>query len=184
MTTTSAPAKVTREEIAALDRAELIRRYEGGSARLNHQILHLDDAALDTFFTPEAGVGRWSCRALVGHLADAELVLVHRMRRQVAEDRPVFGLWDEDAFVDRGVYGTPGKPPFPKVAGFVATIHTLRLWTAEWLRARPEGDWDRQGLHPERGPLTLTNQVAIATWHLEHHAWFLDRKVERLGGKG
>jgi hypothetical protein len=182
MPTDTIPPKPVRDTIAALPRPELIRRYEGGGQVLNAKVLQLDDAQLDTFFQPEAGVGRWSCRALVGHLADAEIVLAHRTRRQVAEDRPVFGLWDEDAFVASGLYGIDGKTPKPKVAGYVAVIHTMRLWMAEWLRGLPDAAWARQGMHPERGPLTVTDQVAIATWHVEYHGWFLDRKLERLTG--
>lgn len=180
MPTSTIPPKPVRDTIAALPRPELIRRFEGGANTLNAEVLKLDDAALDTFFQPEAGVGRWSCRALVGHLADSELVLGHRMRRLVAEDRPILGLWDEDAFVSRGLYGHPGEGPLPRVAGYVAVIHTMRLWLAEWLRALPEADWARQGMHPERGPVSVTDVVAIATWHVEYHGWFLDRKIERL----
>lgn len=182
MSTTTVPPKPVRDAFRSLPRTEVLRRFEGGANILNRAVLSLDDAALDTFFQPEAGVGRWSCRALLGHLADSELVLAHRMRRVVGEDRPVFSLWDENAFVDRGLYGTPGTGPLPKVAAYVAVVHTMRLWLSEWLRSLPEAEWAREGMHPERGPLSLTDMVALAAWHVEYHGWFLDRKIERLNG--
>lgn len=180
MPTDTVPPKPVRDACKALPRPELIRRFEGGANILNPKVLELGEEALDTFFTPEAGVGLWSPRALVGHLADSELVLGHRMRRVVAEDRPIFALWDENAFVDRGLYAHPESPAKPGVAGHIAIIHTNRLWLAEWLRTVPEADWARQGMHPERGPMSLHDIVAIATWHVEYHGWFLDRKIERL----
>lgn len=183
MPTTSIPPKPVRDVHMSLPRPDLIRRFEGGVNTLNPKLLELDPEAVDTFFQPEAGVGRWSCRALVGHLADSELVLGHRMRRVVAEDRPVFGLWDDDAFVTRGLYGAPGTDNQPKVAAHIAMIHTMRLWLAEWLRSVPDADWSRQGMHPERGPMTLHDVVAVAAWHIEYHGWFLDRKIERLTGQ-
>ena len=169
------------EPFAALPRGALVARYAGGSSQLPSGVLDLDDEALDTFFRPEAGVGLWSCRVLLGHLADAETAYVHRLRRAVAEDGPVVAPWDEDAFIDRGLYGSAGSSPTLKPGGFVAVVHTLRLWTAEWLASLDDAGWDRKMLHPERGEQTVGDVVVYATYHLERHAWFLRRKLERLG---
>lgn len=179
---TALDAPPPRESFDRLDRAELIERYLGGVERFERRLLDLDDAQLDTYFRPEAGVGRWSCRVLVGHVADAELVQAHRMRRAVAEDRPVFAMWDENAFIDSGLYaGEAGGADRP-VAGSVAVVHTVRLWMADWLRSLAPEAFGRQALHPEAGPVTVARLLAGATWHLEHHAWFLSRKLERLLG--
>lgn len=121
---------------------------------------------------------------LIGHLADAELSFVHRMRQVVAEDGPVFAVWDENAFIDRHLYGTPETGRRYPIGGFLATIHTLRRWTAEWLATLPEADFARKGLHPERGPLSLRTIIEYDTWHLEHHGWFLNAKVRKLAGAG
>lgn len=189
----AAPPKL--EEFRSLPHADIVERFARGSSRLDRRLLDLDNARLDTFFRPEAGVGRWSCRVLVGHVADADLSFVHRMRRTVAEDHPVLAAWDENAFIDSGLYHPhlsppsssgrgpgerlPALKPLP-VAGSVAVIHTLRLWCADWLRTLSGGDFARTALHPERGELSVRTILDYATWHLEHHAWFLDRKIERL----
>lgn len=157
---------------------EIVGRYARGTTLLERRLLDLDDEQADAFFRPEAGVGRWSCRALIGHLADAEVVQVHRMRRTVAEDQPVFALWDENAFLDAGLYSGAGHP----LAGFVATIHTLRAWTGEWLESLPESAWGRVSLHPESGEQTLRALLNKTTWHFEHHVWYLRRKLSRILG--
>lgn len=179
-----AAANVQLDDVKALDPAALIARFRIGVENFDRRVFDLDDGLLDTAFRPEAGVGRWPCRVLLGHLADAELAFVHRFRRTVAEDGPVFAAWDEDAFVDAGLYGTPQTGAAYPVGGFVAAVYTLRQWTGEWLAALPPAAFDRTGMHPQRGALTLRVNLAYDVWHLEHHAWYLNRKVRRLLGEG
>lgn len=160
----------------------LLERYRLGVERFDPRVLKLDDAQLDTAFRPDAGVGRWPCRVLLGHLADAEVAFVHRLRKVAAEDRPILQPWDEDAFIDAGLYGTPQTGAKFPIGAFVAAIHTLRQWTAAWLPTLPEPAWTRTGLHTQRGEQSLRTIFTYDTWHLEHHAWYLNRKVARLTG--
>lgn len=167
------------EALSTLSLEALRARFAVGVENLDRRVLELPDELLDTAFLPGAaeGVGRWPARVLVGHLADAEVLIVHRMRRAVAEESPVLALMDEDAFIDAGLYGSSAP-----VAGFVAVIHTLRMWTAQWLATLPEEQWSRRALHPEQGEVTVRGMVEYETWHLEHHAAILRRKIEHLLG--
>jgi hypothetical protein len=173
----------TLAELTGLTTDLLVKRYRIGVENFAREVFELNDAMLDTAFRQEAGVGRWPCRVLLGHVADAELAFVHRMRRTVAEEGPVFGVWDENAFIDSGLYGTPENGAKFPIGGFVATLHTLRAWTGQWLTELPATAFDRVALHPERGEQTLRLILQYATWHLEHHAWFLNKKVARLLGR-
>lgn len=177
--TESAPPQVAL--FNALATTEAVARYRVGVQRLSRALLELDDEALDTFFRPESGSGRWSCRALVGHLADAEIVFAHRLRRTAAEDNPVVPGWDADAMIDARLYADPDRNIRMPVAGFIAVIHTTRLWVAEWLATLPEAAWSRRVLHQVRGEFTLRTMLDLATWHLEHHVWYLNRKLHALG---
>lgn len=170
------------EQFASMPTADLIERFATGSTRFERRLLELDDGQLDTFFRPEAGIGRWSCRVLVGHIADADLVFVHRMRRTVAEERPLLALWDENAFIDGQLYQPEGGAKHLPIAGFVAVIHTLRLWGADWLRTLDDKAFEAKALHPERGEISVRVILNYATWHLEHHAWYLSKKLEKLLG--
>mgnify|MGYP000198940524 CR=1 FL=1 len=184
------PPKI--EDLLGLGNQDLISRFSIGVEGFDRRVVELTDSQVDTAFLPEAGVGRWPVRVLIGHLADAELVFVHRMRRAVAEDNPLLAVFDEQAFIDAGLYGsvaTPQNPPAqarpgpkPAVGGFIATIHTLRRWTTEWLSSLISTQWERGALHPERGPLTVRRIVEYDTWHLENHAWYLNRKIARFLG--
>lgn len=178
---------------------ELIARYRKGVENYDRRVFWLSASDIDTAFLPDAGVGRWPIRVLLGHLADAEVSFVHRMRKTAAEDRPVLQSWDEEAFIDANLYGhIPGtnsgdqalseEASKARVAavlgGFVAVVHTLRQWTGAWLETLPEGAFAREAMHTERGPQTLKEILAYATWHVEHHARFLKLKVDKLSGVG
>lgn len=167
-----------RDELAALTDAELIARYRRGLERIDARLFELSDDQLDTAFLPEAGVGRWPVRVLVGHLADADLAFTQRMRRAVAEDNPVLEAWDENAFIDSGLYNG-GRYP---IGGFIAVVHTLRRWTSEWLATLTPEQLRRHAMHPERGPQTVRTILIYTTWHLEHHAAFLNAKVCKMLG--
>ncbi len=168
----------TYAEVRALSDAEMLARYAIGVENFDRRVFQLTDDQLDLAFLPEANVGRWPVRVLLGHLADAEMLVVHRMRRTVGEDRPVLAVWDEDAAVDAGLYHGPTRP----IGAFVAVVHTLRRWTAEWLATLTPEQWAREAMHPQRGPMSVRRMAQECTWHLEHHARYLNKKLERLLG--
>jgi hypothetical protein len=168
----------TQQQIAALPGGELVARYRQGLQQFDPRILELSDEQLDQAFLPDAGVGQWPVRVLVGHLADAELAVTHRMRRAVSEENPLLAVWDENAFIDAGLYAGGQYP----LGGFLAVIHTIRRWTAEWVATLTPEQLERKAMHPERGPLTVRAMVVMTTWHLEHHARYLNAKVCRMLG--
>lgn len=174
----SATAQPSLDAFLAMGVPQLLERYRIGVEHFDRRVFELTDEQLDMAWLPSAGVGRWPCRVLLGHLADAELVFVARMRQMVAEERPTFSVWDENAFIDAGIYNGPARPP----GAFVAAIHTLRKWHGEWLGTLEPAAFERMALHPVRGPQSMKTVLTYDTWHLEHHAWYLNAKVARLKG--
>ncbi|GIW74184.1 MAG: hypothetical protein KatS3mg103_0706 [Phycisphaerales bacterium] len=173
------------EALVRLDWADLVRRYAVGVEWFDPRLFHVPEADLDVPFQPQAGVGRLPIRALVTHLADCEMVYLHRIRRAINEQTPVLGVFDEQAFFDGPLYGPgvrAGVTVAPPVAGSVAVVHTLRRWALDWLFDLDESARQRQAMHPERGAMTVRDILAFATWHLEHHARFLNAKIAHLLG--
>lgn len=166
------------ERFKQLADSELIARYRKGLELIDARVFELSDEQLDMAFLPDAGVGNWPARVLIGHLADAELAYTHRMRRAVAEDSPVVNAWDENAFVDAGLYAG-GKYP---IAGFIAVIHTIRRWTAEWLSTLTAEQVRRRAMHETKGEVSVRNMLEYTTWHLEHHVRFLNAKICKFLG--
>lgn len=171
--------------LAEMDWTDLVRRYAVGVEWFDPRLFHLSEQDLDTPYKPDSGLGLLPVRALVTHLADCELVYLHRMRRAVSEETPVLGVFDEQAFFDGPLYGRgtrSGVTTAPPVAGSVAVIHTLRRWALDWLFDMDEATQNRSAMHPERGSMTVRDMLAVATWHLEHHTRFLNAKIEHLLG--
>jgi DinB superfamily len=196
-----APAVPPVEFFMNLPTKDLIARYRKGVENYDRRVFWLNESEIDTAFLPDAGVGRWPIRVLLGHLADAEVSFVHRLRKTAAEEQPVLQAWDEDAFIDANLYGhiknvnalaNGGVSLSPEASkarvaavlgGFVAVVHTLRQWTGAWLETLPEAAFTREAMHTQRGAQTLKQILAYATWHVEHHSRFLKLKVDKLTGK-
>ena len=173
------------EAYRAMSRKELIGLFRVGVERFDRRVFELNDEQLDRVFDPETGAGMWAVRVLLGHLADAEVINTHRLRKAFAEDGPVIDAWGPDEYIDSGLYGVvarDGEPVRQPIGGFVATIHTLRAWMGEWLEGLPPPAWDRRAMHTVRGEFTFRELLGLSTWHLENHAWFLNRKVELILG--
>lgn len=174
---------VERVEFEGLSAGELIARIRVGVDWFDPRVGELSNEQLDRAFLPEAGVGRMPCRVLIGHLADAELLMVHRMRRVASEEGLVIQPWDQNATIDAGFYGDASGGVRHPIGAFVAVIHTLRQWAGVWLGTLSAGEWERRALHPEYGELTVRRIAEQDAYHLEHHAWYLNRKVRRLLGE-
>ena len=176
------------EDMAPLSNAELVRRFNIGVENFDPRVARLTEAQVDTAFLASAGVGKWPVRVLLGHLADAEMLFAMRMRRVVGEDGPVFEVWDEESYIDRGMYaggeraeGSVVTRPQP-VGAFIAAVHTTRRWTGEWLGSLTEECWNRTAMHPQRGQQTLRMILEYDVSHLERHSWFLNRKIDKMLG--
>jgi hypothetical protein len=184
---------MTPEQLEAMPSLALISRYRRGIENIDRRVFDLTERQIDMAFLPDAGVGLWPIRVLIGHCADADLAVVHRMRRAVAEDSPVVAAWDENAFVDANIYGNdhPGYADTPEgdharvmqaLGGHLAVIHTLRQWIGQWLISLDDAQLNREVMHPQKGPMSVRRMVAYYTWHLEHHCGYLTKKLDRIAG--
>lgn len=183
MTPTDALTLPDLEQIRALDTDSLVARLRVGVEHFDPRVFELTDEQLDQAWLPDAGAGRWPVRVLLGHLADAEIVNAHRVRRAFGEDNPTLAVWDENAFIDSGLYGCTEASGFrPPIGGDVAAIHTTRSWVVAMLYQFEDRHWRRKALHPERGPITIRDIADYNCWHLEQHAAYLNAKVFRLLG--
>lgn len=173
------------EALNSMDWPDLVRRFAVGVEWFDPRLFHLPEDDLDTPFKPESGAGLLPIRALVTHLADCEMVWLHRIRRAVAEETPMLADFDHEAFLDGPLYGRgtrSGVTSAPPVAGSVAVLHTMRRWALDWLFDMDGAMQNRSAMHPERGSMTVRDMLAITTWHLEHHAKFLNAKIEHMLG--
>jgi len=120
---------------------------------------------------PEAK-GKWSILEVLGHLADAEVVFGWRLRLVIAQDRPTITGFDQDDWVAR-VCGA-----YPDAWSAIQQIAVLREGHLRLLRALKPGDWDRVGLHAERGPESIRLMAKLYAGHDLVHL----RQIARIRG--
>ena len=171
-----------RDVFDALGPHAVVERYRNGLAALDPRVLDMPDEQADRWFEQSEGVGLWSSRALLTNLMDAETLYAMRLRRTLAEENPVFENWDEHAFLDSRL-SRPGADSLLMPCGAcVAMLHTMRQTMATVLVQLTDEDWDRRAMNPYLGEVTMLEMVRYTTWHLEHHAAYLNAKVTLLLG--
>ncbi len=143
----------------------LIRRYENGPGDLIAGLDGLSDRDLDRRLAPK----KWTIREQVHHLADAELNLVCRMKKIIAEDNPLLLAYDQDVWAGSLNYsGT-------SVENSIALFYTLRASMTPVLKGLKDGDFSRTGIHNETGKVTLLSVLEHTVEHFEHHLKLIEK---------
>ncbi|MEM0983539.1 MAG: DinB family protein [Planctomycetota bacterium] len=176
------PTPEPLETFTALEGQALIERYRMGLDLADPRAFQLSHEDADRTFQPDQGLGTWSCRSLMNHLADADLVNAMRIRRTLVEDGPVLDGWDHEAFNASPLYGTgPGSIKAP-LGVLAASIYTNRQMIGAILYQLDPPQWSRRALHPRVGEMTLHTLIAFNAWHIEHHLTYLNAKVLAMLG--
>jgi hypothetical protein len=140
-------------------RRALIEKYREGYRVVSDALRGISDQELDARPAPD----KWSAREIVHHLADSEMTSAIRLRRLIAEERPVIQGYDQDEFVRRLAYDRP-------VQSSLDAFRAARQTTAEILERLTEMDWTREGIHSESGRYTVERWLEIYAIHAHTHA--------------
>jgi uncharacterized damage-inducible protein DinB len=119
--------------------------------------------------------GKWSTVEVVCHLVDSEQAWCHRMKRTIAEDRPLLIGYDESRFTRSLPYHEAD------LDGELHLLESMRRQMARILRGLPESAWSRTGVHNERGLLTLRDMLETEVQHVFHHIRHILEKRQTLG---
>src|SRR5436190_8591020 len=129
--------------------AALLDTYANDAGNLSKSIAGLSREDLLAFPVP----GTWSIQQIVLHLADSDLILADRMKRVIAEDNLLIIGFSETKYAARLHYDAQDAT----IA--VDIFAKNRRLMSGLLRRLPESDFQRVGIHNERGKLTLTDLV-------------------------
>ena len=103
--------------------------------------------------------GKWSVGEVIQHLADSEMFTAYRIRMILAADSPEIQAYDQDAFARRLRYTDA------PLADALLQIRVMRGRTLDLLRGlRPE-EWERFGVHSERGRESVRHTVNLQAGH-------------------
>jgi hypothetical protein len=140
-------------------RRALIERYREGYRVVSDALRGISDQELDARPAP----GKWSAREIVHHLADSEMTSAIRLRRLLAEERPMIQGYDQNEYARRLAYDRP-------IQASLDAFRAARQTTAEILERLTETDWAREGTHSESGRYTVVDWLEIYAKHAHTHA--------------
>ena len=106
--------------------------------------------------------GSWSVQQLIHHLADSHIHYYIRSKVALTENTPTVSTFNEN---DWAILADTDLRPDVSLS-IIASI-TMR-WTT-FLDSLSVTDTHSKLMHPEKGALTITQIVAMAAWHCEHH---------------
>src|SRR5437588_8336663 len=140
--------------------SELLERYRRGAEIVAVAITGAAGPELD--FSPAPG--QWTIRQIMAHLSDSEMVGAMRFRKIIAEDNPTLEAFDQDAWSRNLDYSRR------KTSQTLETFRRIRGENYELLKELPQHAFERQGIHSERGPLSLRQLLQGYAEHAESHA--------------
>jgi hypothetical protein len=121
----------------------------------------LGDAGSDLRRRPAPA--EWSVMELIGHLADAEIVMSARYRWTLSQDRPPLLGYDQDLWVGR-LQHKDGQPD-----ELLAVFSALRAANLQLWRRSSADDRQRVAMHAERGPESYALMFRMLAGHDRFH---------------
>ena len=112
---------------------------------------------------------KWSIRHVLQHLADSELVWGWRLRLVLAQDRPPITGYDQDRWASRLHYETV------RAEDALEEFSVLRRSNLRLLSGATPADFDRVGVHAERGEESVGHMVRLYAGHDLMHLQQIDR---------
>ncbi len=156
------------------ERERLIEQYADGYAEVERSLRGFPKEQL----TAHPIEGKWSASEIVQHLADSEMTSALRIRKLIAQDRPLIESYDQDAFATRLRYNERDIEPA------MDALRAARSTTTQLLRLLTEDEWKREGSHPEHASYTAEDWLRIYATHAHNHAAQIRRLLETLEDRG
>jgi uncharacterized damage-inducible protein DinB len=149
----------------------LIDQYLEGPELVRHAVAGFSAEQLRA--RPVAG--KWSTLDVVCHLVDSEQAWCHRMKRVIAEEKPLLIGYDETRFT--AALGYHDRD----VSAELALLEGMRAQMAQVLRSLPTASWTKTGIHNERGMMSLEEMLKAEVDHIPHHITHIIEKRRALG---
>ncbi len=127
---------------------------------VEHAILNLDEAQLDTPYRP----GGWTLKQVVHHVADSHMNAYIRFKLGLTEDNPTIKPYDGSAWA---LLADTSKLP---INISITLLFALHMRWVEILKSITVEQWNRTVFHPEhQKQMTLWYLLGMYAWHGKHH---------------
>jgi len=161
----------TMEEYAKQPRVERMQRLTRTADELAAAIKGQSDAVLSR--RPDAK--NWAAKEVVCHLPDSEEVYGARVEQILAMDvDPTLIVTNADRQAEERQYlrNDAGEA--------LAAFRQRRAETLETFGKLTPGQWEKGGLHPVLGRITIDGVLSVMAWHDDNH---LDQLTRALQGR-
>jgi hypothetical protein len=152
-------------------RSAMIQDIADLPIKLRAALAGLNDQQLDTPYRD----GGWTVRQTVHHLADSHVNSYIRFRFAATENNPTIMPYNEAVWAE-----LPDAKHDPVEVSLKLLEGLHHRWVALLRSFRPE-DWKRTLVHPERGQLDMSTNLAIYSWHSKHHVAHITELRKRKG---
>lgn len=152
-------------------RAAMIQDIADLPARLRAAVSGLNDQQLDTPYRD----GGWTVRQTVHHVADSHINSYIRFRFAKTEDNPTIKPYNEAVWAEL---------PDAKYEPVEISLKLLEGLHHRWvvlLKSFTAEDWKRTLIHPDRGQLDMSVNLALYSWHSKHHVAHITKLRKRKG---
>ena len=143
----------------------MLKALHEAADELQNQLLGLSEKDLCRRPAP----GEWSLKEIAAHLRDAEACFLERLRLIVSQDEPRLPDIDVDAYVLERDYQSLD------LHEVLLELSRLRQRSASLLWSLEPSEWEREGLHPYRGRLSIMQVARDMNEHDLGHLWQVRR---------
>ncbi len=119
--------------------------------------------------------GGWRVRQVVHHVPESHMNAYIRFKLALTEDEPTIRPYMEDRWAE--LADVQSTAPEISLA-LLDSLHTR--WVSLLKTIKPE-EWKRTFNHPERGVVSLENNLAMYAWHGRHHVAHVTELRKRMG---
>lgn len=152
------------------DRRSAIAVIAALPENLRAAVSGLDESQLATPYRP----GGWTVKQLVHHVADSHMNAYVRFKLALTEDWPTIKPYQEALWAELNDSKTL---PIDVSLLLLDSLH--RRWV-RLLESLSESDWQRGYKHPESGPQSLPQVLALYKWHSLHHTAHVSQLRKRM----
>jgi uncharacterized damage-inducible protein DinB len=149
---------------------KLIDNIEQAPAQLRTAVQDLSDSQLDTPYRPNG----WTVRQLVHHVPDSHANAYVRFKLALTEDEPTIRPYFEDRWAE---LADAKSAPIELSLALLDALH--KRWVIG-LRNLKGQDFKRTFRHPDLGIVSLEKNVALYSWHGQHHVAHVTELRKRM----
>ena len=131
--------------------------------RLPQQVEELVSGLSPQELTAKPLADEWTVAQNVHHIADSHINSYVRCKLMATEDNPTLKPYDE------GAWALLADGSSDDLSDSIALLKALHARWVQFWENLPDDAWQRTGMHPESGAVTLARQLELYVEHGEAH---------------